>query len=351
MSRVLVVALVLGALLFAASASAEALPTGLTRSDPIPSPGAFYVHGSNGYLVSVFARRFADLRRDEILVAAVGRRGSVVYQVPANLAGEGIHASLGPFGRIDVAWKPNGRIGEFTRKCHGYRTHIYLAEGAYVGDIEFKGERDFTEANVSSVKGRTGWFRLRCGGEISEGFPGPGVLLEAFRFSTDEAKGAYRELSVVQNRPHGMVSYGAAMGGTQHGIPIAWAAYAEGPARTLSFDSRLETALLSPPAPFSGSATFERVARHRPGKWRGDLTVNFPGRPAVPLAGKEFGATFMHGYRESFPRSPHRASGGESRVYGDLLSVCEKKPPLPTLLWRGPRSGNMGPCLLGSSLR
>jgi hypothetical protein len=45
---------------------------------------------------------------------------------------------------------------------------------------------------------------------------------------------------------------------------------------------------VKPPAPFSGTASFVADPGKQTGSWLGDLTVSFPGRPDVRLAGKRF---------------------------------------------------------------
>jgi hypothetical protein len=84
-------------------------------------------------------------------------------------------------------------------------------------------------------------------------------------------------------------------------LTISRHAYALGGPKTLVSDDHLDKGSITPPPPFSGTGTFERVARRRPGTWRGDLTVDFPGRSGVRLAGEDFGAQLMYGFREAGP--------------------------------------------------
>ncbi len=278
----------------------EVMSSGLSRADPIPGPGAFVIHGSHGYVIGVIADPTSKEGQDRVLVAIVNDSGNAIYSAPAHLNNGGIRVNLGTLGKINVRWHPNGRVGKLAIRCRGYRSRLYVAEGTYEGSVRIVGEGGFTKATATRIRGRTGWYHLNgCGGTTSEGFPGPGILLEASIFKSRLPKDSYRYLSVVQNRPRGQVSYLAGMGERRGRLSIDRAAYALGRARTLSFDNHLDTGAISPPAPFSGTGTFERLARHRPGRWRGDLAVDFPGRPDVPLAGKDFGATFMHGFRES----------------------------------------------------
>jgi hypothetical protein len=77
----------------------------------------------------------------------------------------------------------------------------------------------------------------------------------------------------------------------RHGEVIVWATK-ENAAVTM-----LRTAVLAPPAPFSGSATFYRFAKAA-NRWTGNLAIDFPGRARVPLVGSRFEATLVHAKRD-----------------------------------------------------
>jgi hypothetical protein len=79
----------------------------------------------------------------------------------------------------------------------------------------------------------------------------------------------------------------------RHGMRIQRLVAVAGPTRSFLFEDNLRTATVQPPAPFSGSASFERVARGRK-TWTGDLSVSLPGRPGVSLAGPEFEPALLH---------------------------------------------------------
>ena len=278
----------------------DILPTGATRANPLPAPGAFVIHGSNGYLIGIATGPAYRGDPNRVFIQIVNSEGDVTYIAPARLDGEDIRADLGPFGSVNMKWHPNGRVGVLPIRCRYSHSRLYIAEGTYRGSVHILGENGFTTATAHRVPGKTGWYHVGgCDSFTSEGFPGGGILLEASIFDSRLPEDAYRYLSVVQNRPRERVSFFAAMGEKRGRFAIGYRAYALGRAKTLSVDNRLDTGAISPPAPFSGTGTFERIARHRPGRWRGSLTVDFPGRPDVPLAGKDFGATLIHGFRET----------------------------------------------------
>jgi hypothetical protein len=55
----------------------------------------------------------------------------------------------------------------------------------------------------------------------------------------------------------------------------------------------ITSATLAPPAPFTGTATFQRT-RGAKGSWMGTLAGDFPGRGEVTLAGPEFSVEVFH---------------------------------------------------------
>jgi hypothetical protein len=61
------------------------------------------------------------------------------------------------------------------------------------------------------------------------------------------------------------------------------------------WDLKKGTATLRPPKPFTGSATFTRRSKGRPGAWKGSLTMPILGGDPVRLAGAEFHAVFHKG--------------------------------------------------------
>jgi hypothetical protein len=280
--------------------TADIMPPGSTRADPLPSPGAFVIHGTNGYAIGVAAEPAYDGGPGHVLVQIVNSLGDTTYIAPARLDGEGIRADLGIFGKVNMRWYPNGHVGVLSIRCKRYHSRVYVTEGTYRGSVRIVGERGFTAVTANRVRGRTGWYHVGgCEYITSEGFPGPGILLDASIFESRLPKDFYRYLAAVQNYPQERVSYLAGMGERRGRLAIDRRAYAIGRPQTLTFDNRLDTGAITPPDPFSGTGTFERIARGRPGRWRGDLTVDFPGRPGVSLTGKDFGATLMHGFRET----------------------------------------------------
>jgi hypothetical protein len=71
-------------------------------------------------------------------------------------------------------------------------------------------------------------------------------------------------------------------------LAIARTVEAQGPAGSMEIAHDLSAATVEPPAPFSGTARFTADPGRQTGSWLGDLTVSFPGRPDVRLAGRRY---------------------------------------------------------------
>jgi hypothetical protein len=102
------------------------------------------------------------------------------------------------------------------------------------------------------------------------------------------------EFSVVKNRPNAPALFGVGVSEYHDGISIERFMTSLMPARTFRYDPRLQTATLRPLAPFAGMAQFDRRRKKASLRWRGDLTVDMPGRADVPLTGSKLRATLIH---------------------------------------------------------
>lgn len=60
------------------------------------------------------------------------------------------------------------------------------------------------------------------------------------------------------------------------------------PRSSFAVRPHLRGATVTPPPPFSGTASFGRRSDGVPASWSGSLSVSFPGKPDVPLTGPDF---------------------------------------------------------------
>jgi hypothetical protein len=280
-----------------ATAAKPATFPGETHDDPFGSPHGLALRGTHGYEIFVAAQIAERSGGAKAAVEMVGKKGAVKLLAPANLAGEGIHANLGRYGRIDLRWIADGGVREVTGTCKpGLRHHYFFATGTYVGTLRIRGVGGFTDATAHRIRWRRSWYPkdAGCPRGTSEGFPGPGVLLEA-----GHAANFWEpvHLAVVENGPGKRVEYEASDEERARRMWITRYAYVSGGPKTLDVAPGFRTASISPPAPFSGTGSFERT-EHATGTWLGDLSVEFPDHTELSLAGTSFEATLHSGFRE-----------------------------------------------------
>jgi hypothetical protein len=181
-------------------------------------------------------------------------------------------------GRIDVDFVSSGEARMERPECGGRR--VAINSGHYVGAIDFSGERGYSEANATTARGDARFtLSLICGGVRDEGFGGrsPGALLRAHGQAT------HFLFEARKNSPTRVARFNATIDERRGPLRITRGVAAEAGPVAFDYDVSAGTAAVSPPAPFDGEATYRRG----PGKstsWRGDLTVDFPGRADVRLA-------------------------------------------------------------------
>jgi hypothetical protein len=276
-----------------ASAAMPTFPPNLAERELVAYTAAFQLQGSNGYEVSFAA--FSDRLdgRGEIGIGVArgnGRQGVAYYRVPGVVSESFVKADLGPFGKVDLAIHPSGRLRKIHVKCS---RQSYLFEPVlYEGTVEFEGEDGYTRVRatqarlspVTSYCGRGGGY-----GE-SRSSEERGARISGFSFD----HGRKVTFQVNKNHPRGRVRYSAEIKERRQGISITRAVEGYAGAGAFSFAEDLSTASLDPPSPFVGSASLARNRDSVFPAWRGDLAVDFPGRPGVRLAGPGVHASIVH---------------------------------------------------------
>ena len=105
-------------------------------------------------------------------------------------------------------------------------------------------------------------------------------------------------LFVVKPEAGAKVSYDLRDFRIEDGSKITRSAFVAGATRTLTVAPDWATGQISPPAPFYGTATFERIKKAK-GRLTGDLGVEFPDHTKLRLTGDGFEAVLHSGYYES----------------------------------------------------
>jgi len=255
---------------------------------------AFKLDGSNGYSVTAFAANERADGKGEIVLFVTRKGESATYLAPAQLTATSVTANLGVLGKVALEVTPSGREKKLRPRpqCRAQQKGVSYEPVRFSGSVEFHGEGGYTEVTSDAPTEYTRFFAdLTCfgagGGELTRGrLPGARLrvrsLGERFRF----------ELQANKNRPDKRSHFEVAVREERGPISISRGAEVWLGAAAFQYDPLLETATLKPPAPFSGRASFyRRLAPEN--RWSGNLAVDLPGKPDVPLTGPDVRATLV----------------------------------------------------------
>ncbi len=263
----------------ALAAGASTPKTPPASQAPLFIPGAFRVPASNGYSLYVLAVPQYAGRRASLLIFVTTKGKGVRYLVPAAVTETSMQADLGVLGRVSVTFHPSNQAATVT--CG--KREIPYESGQWEGEIHFQGEEGYTSAEATAAPGTFDYVTRECesiwSGGPEYGPQPPGAEL----FLRNPGLGA--RLSVSKRRPGAAAQIFASMSEYTNGISIARYASLRMPSRSFTFDRRLRTATLRPPAPFSGSARYDRDKKAGQ-RWSGDLSLDLPGRSGVDLTGQ-----------------------------------------------------------------
>lgn len=279
-----------------------AAPAGAEGEPDTGAFGSFRLKGTNGYSILVIALSRRQFRNGEALVI-VGKRGaSVLYLAHAQVTPTTIDADLGQVGRISVQFEPSGPPERVHASCKEGGS-IAFEPGAWVGEIDIEGEEGFTRARRTRVKSIPSPFLDFGCGTIGIGETGGDGVRGAKLVARSATRKRAIYLQVNKNHKSARVRVEASMEERHGGLIVSREVVRLLPAAAFDFDTELRSAALSPATPFSGSASFHRNARPA-NQWTGNLSVDFPGRADVSLAGRRFKSALVHAERTAVRHRP-----------------------------------------------
>jgi hypothetical protein len=297
----------------AAVQGATAQAKGSTTS---PRLARFSVPGTHGFKVIVLAS--VEGASSPVRIVAEDRMGAAEYQTLGTVTSSAINASFGQLGRIALRFHPSGRVlhnhvsGD--PECPSGAAQL----GEFTGSLSFRGEGGYTTVSTHRVAGGVGapTAPIDHHEELSLGCPNanrhtfiapPGQLPP----SLHENSSGFRELSAVATGPGETTAFGAAGFSLRHSetaatdpesclfvalteelreaVQIARFIAAGGPGRECPLAGSPASVTVTPPAPFSGTATLQRNGDGST-SWTGSLGVAMLGREPVALAGPLFKA-------------------------------------------------------------
>ncbi len=260
------------------------------------SPGyrvQLHLRGSNGYAI-----RIEGSRSGSIYVIAQKRSASVAYSIADKKPGAGIAARLPGVGMVSVKFRPAGNSKQLPppNNCRG-RGRV-VRHGVFVGRLRLHGERGYTEVSAQRAKGKVVHsFRQVCNNNTSHIHTAGDAHWALLSATSRRGHGVLSvhafKLSSLRTPGLDAVSVGASTFSKRGPMLITRAVSAEADVDDLQLaepPGSLQSASLSPPSPFTGTATFQRISKTS-STWEGPLSVELPGVGQVNLAGPEFSSS------------------------------------------------------------
>ena len=266
-------------LLTASGGGAATASPGTAEEAQIPL--AFKVQGSHGYTISVSGFPVTPLAGFEHpMVTLIVRRGaaSVFYTAHAKVTADSIDADLGPLGRVHLRLNRSGRRRQSKSSVRMPRKPT--KPGPTKGSSNSAGTADIPE------RGRIVWRAClsspsRRGSTVAtETGPNRGVPASRerdSRVSPTQMAGSLNSRS-TRTTPTGRRLFSASLTERLDGVRIHRDVAGIATASAFRYNGDLKSAVLSPPAPFSGSASLRYDKNSASPLFTGNLRLAFPGR-------------------------------------------------------------------------
>jgi hypothetical protein len=260
-----------------------------------------------GDIVSVEVSRPLGHGKEDALEKLVGSRQAVTaYVARGTVTEHRIAASFGEFGKVDVRFRPTGRVVESgrRRRCRG-ADHFTSQLGVFVGGVRLSGEGHYFAVQSHRVKGRIrSPLQLHCASRSPHPFSSSSSLARPVpeqpsftpTFLIATWRHAVSSLELVTLRVGKTTLFAAINEESLGSVARMRFALTTAPAKkTFAHNEALTGATITPPEPFHGKGTYS-AASDGTTTWTGPLSVSFPGAPRLRLTGEEFKATLTSGF-------------------------------------------------------
>lgn len=334
------VGLVLAAI---AAAALSASPAASAKPGYTTYPGERFsqlnARGTQGFQITI--KRIAG----RVELTASRRTATAIYIVRSEKASaDGIKATFPGLGRVSVRFHPSGRVQRGPAFCRG--RPWFTQHGIFSGVIRFEGELGFTRIALQNARGFVHRrFRETCKGK---GNSGAGRSRD-FPFYSFAERGRSQGRTtffttlkrIDETAVVGSATYFASQQERRHGMTSVREASVSADPDTFAIagpPSQPESATITPPPPFSGTASFQAS----PGalaEWEGTLAVELPGVETVQLTGSQFRPVLCRG-RRCLGQSPSvrmlalaQADRAEQLIQEQGIGVEVPRFPLPLAGW------------------
>jgi hypothetical protein len=207
-----------------------------------------------------------------------------------------LQATFGHFGKVSMRFREPRNRPQSRKKVCRFGNLILKRRGVFVGNLRFKGENGYLSVRLHRAKGAVVTPAGRCKFRrrshpstsfrelFSIFFHPEGVLFAIARDGVDSTS----LLALEGKRKSYLLASDEETRGKHLAIIRVASLLKQSP---LQANTALTAARLSPPAPFHGTGRYS-AGPDGTNTWSGNLSVNFPGAPRLPLTGPEF-ETFL----------------------------------------------------------
>jgi hypothetical protein len=266
---------------------------GPVRPAPIFRSG--FVGEADGYKFGVST--FGSAVVFEVWRGGEERGTFAAYLARGVAAPERLQATFGRFGKVSMRFRESRNRSRSRKKVCRFGQAVFKRRGVFVGNLRFEGEDGYLSVRLHRAKGAVVTPAGRCRfrrppGDSSDSsfrefisifFHPEGALLAIARDGVDSTS-----LLALEGKRK---SYFLASDEETRGKLAIMRVATLLERSPLEANTALTSASLSPPAPFHGTGRYS-AAPDGTNTWSGNLSVNFPGAPRLPLTGPEF-ETFL----------------------------------------------------------
>lgn len=202
-----------------------------------------------------------------------------------------LQATFGNFGKVSMRFRERRHRHQSGKRRHCRRGERRIGRrGVFVGNLRFKGEDGYFSVRVHRAKGisfkKEACPRHRRPQQArAQGLadlPPPAIVIASSRRGVDST-------AILALRIFDRTLYLAKDEESRGKLAIIRLALGGEDDQHFKVNDALTHAKISPPAPFHGTGRYS-AAPDGTTTWLGDLSVNFPGAPRLPLTGPEFEA-------------------------------------------------------------
>ena len=214
-----------------------------------------------------------------------------------------IRASFGDFGKVDLRFRPSGRIARSKprRRCKG-PDRFTTRFGVFAGGIEFTGEGSYVSVSAHRAKGNVrSPAHLHCSSihiirPVKRSVdPERGVTIFTPTILAALWRHAVSATNFVAFKIDAKTLFLAIAEQSLGSVAEVRYALAVAPSKRFASDDALTSATVTPPSPFAGTGTYS-AGPDGTKTWTGPLSVSFPGAPRFPLTGPQFEPVLEAGF-------------------------------------------------------